>query len=92
MYKGQLFLGFLVESGAATMDLTDGPENQDSLYLSNVNFEGQSYLGKPVGSICDLASLMLLEKNIFSLHKQLLQSHSPPPALVLLTLEGPSHG
>lgn len=77
----RLFFGFLVEGSFALQlalvaeDLQNFIiQNQDP-YLYKVSHEGKTYLGKYVESELNLATLELVETNIFSLLKKLLPDY-----------------
>jgi len=45
--------------------------SNDGQYLHEVEYQDVKYIGKPVGEITDMKTLLLLESNIYSLLKKL---------------------
>jgi len=75
----QLFLGIPVDSQLSKrLDLVDSGlleeyiDKGDDKSLQFATYQGQRYIGKPVGSFTDLPKLELLEMNIWSLLKKIV--------------------
>lgn len=74
----ELFFGFPLNEqfleALQNMDkrLYDLYVQKGDAYLQRFEYEGRSYLGKPVGSISEISTLELLQLNIYSLLKKLV--------------------
>lgn len=76
--SARLFLGILVNSRyaeslkAIDKDILEYYLSGDGIYLSDVTFESERYLGKFISSPTRFEDVCLLEKNIYSLLKKLV--------------------
>ena len=97
MLISSLFLGYPIDSHLESAliqqnsFLIDQFIGVDPSYLRKIEYQGISYLGKAMGSITDLTSLLLVEENIYSLIKTLAPhiSVKENPLFLFATLNEP---
>lgn len=81
MFGVKLFLGFPVNGSLSSAIEKMDPQIVDLFiqegdnYLKQVIYQDVRYLGKFAGEICDIGSLELLEKNVYSLLKKLISDY-----------------
>lgn len=81
IYDYQIFLGFCVSPSyneclnrlSSTVRSLFIQNNAE--YLQQIDFDGLTYLGKPLGPLVDMQSLELFEANIYSLLRCLVADH-----------------
>lgn len=95
MFSLEMFLGFPMDAAFGEALERLDPQvaalfiRDDDHYLKQVVDEDVSYLGKFVGSVCDSATLDLMEKNIYSLLKKLVPDYPYEAVpLILFPAEG----
>lgn len=97
MLDSQLFLGFPISSDFEAELEKVNPEfmslfiDHDPHYLQKLSHSNQFFLGKTLGREIDLESIFLAEKNILSLLRKLVPSHSfDEISLILFPIQQPS--
>jgi len=93
MFKLDLFLGFKISSEVdkalvtANAYLLKTFVDSQPEYLQQIEINQENYLGKKIPSTIDFNALLLLEQNVISLSKKVLQhSLKKIPPLQLITL------